>query len=361
LRRDLDRGRVALRRRTIIGDLRLSGVVSRPFSCIDCDFRGSLRAANVSFRQRINLSRSRIDGRADFTGSTFSGDALFIDTSWGDRVTFDDSDFDAKTNFRKALFRNKARFVRVGFRGPADFDTTVWRNGADFAAARFSDASFVRAFFETQHGLQLQPALDISDVDASRRLNLDLAEFEGEIAVDRMTTPALVLDPQEAAKHVEEPDVVDLLRRIESTAKDAQNFALANDAFYERQIILSRHYSRLRRVVDAVFYRGIAGYLVRPLHPVLTLFLLIAVLSIFRASRGSYARAGAARLQKVAAFSADVRRQFSLSLLEAVRWRSSIPPGKGLEVFTYRLLVVCALVALYADPTSRQIFEFLRG
>jgi hypothetical protein len=198
-------------------------------------------------------------------------------------------------------------------------------------------------------------------VDASRSLDFDLAGFKGEIAVGGLTTPVLVLDPHEAARHVEGPDVVDVLRRIESSAKDAQNFALANDAFYERQIVLSHHYSRPRRVVDAVFYRGIAGYLVRPFHPLLTLLVLTGVLSILRALRGSRARAGASRLRKMHAFSVDFHALFLRSLLEAVRWRSSIPPGKGLEVFTYRLLVVCALVGLYADPTFRQIFEFLRG
>ncbi len=361
LKREIERGRVARRGTTIVGDVMLSGVVSQPFSCIGCDFRGSLRATNVSFRQRINLSGSDFEGPADFSGSTFGGDAVFADTLWLDPVRFDDAAFAAETNFRRARFGSVARFERAEFRGRADFGVSEWRRGAAFAAARFSDASFARASFRTGTR-QFEPALDIHEVDASRRLDFGEAGFDGEIAVGGLTTPVLVLAPHEAAKHIRESDAVNLLRRIESSAKRAENFALANDAFYERQILLSHQYSTPRRVMDIVFYRTIAGYLVRPFRPLFTLLVLLAVLSIIRALRRSREAAGARRLERAAAFSSDFGERFKGGLVAAVRWRSSIPAGMGgVEVVTYRVLIVCALVGLYADPSTRQIFEFLRG
>jgi hypothetical protein len=348
----------------IVGDFVLRGtVVSAPFTCIGCDFRGSVIATNVSFRQRINLVGSRIEGAATFAGSTFSADALFPDTAWEGRVAFEDTEFAAEADFRDNRFFGAASFERARFRGRADFGSAHWLGGADFEAARFSDASFVRAIFDVH---DFRPALDISDVEASRKLDFDSAGFGGLIEARFLTASALVLDPREAAEHVRAFEAVDVLGLIESSAKDAQNFTLANDAFYERQKILSRQYSTPRRVLDFVFYRGMAGYLVRPVHPVFALLVLVTLLAVLRVliSRRTHTptEARRSRLQTSVGFGVDVREQIRRNILASVRWRTPVPRGvSGLEVVTYRILVVCALVGLYADPSARQIFEFLRG
>ena len=76
-----------------------------------------------------------------------------------------------------------------------------------------------------------------------------------------------------------------VLQTIEESAKARGDLAVANDAHYELRVIQSKHYGTVGHALDYVFYRGIAGYLVRPLRPILVLLGLALLLSVVREVR----------------------------------------------------------------------------
>ncbi len=75
----------------------------------------------------------------------------------------------------------------------------------------------------------------------------------------------------------ERPEVLAL---IESSANARGDLARANDAHYALEVLKSAHYSPPLRLLDLVFYRTIAGYFVRPLHPLLAVLALAALVTI---------------------------------------------------------------------------------
>ncbi len=311
----------------------------------------------ASFDDRVDFTGARFRF-ADFSDARFRGEASFADVTGDGNCRFDGADFAGLASFHRALFDSTVTFVRAEFHRRADFRLAVFDGPADFAVASFTDATFATARFAARPRPPREPGLILAEVDASGSLDFSSAEFVGPIDAFGMTADALVLNPHQAANHVFGPQVSDVLELIESSAKDKQNFSLANDAFYERQIILSHHYSAVQRALDVVFYRTVAGYLVRPQRPLLILVVLVWALAVIRTLRARRPY----RLRSMPALSRDLFQRAERSFLTAFRWRSEIPTGMNrLEVFTYRLLLICALIGLYADPTFRQIFEFLRG
>ena len=84
---------------------------------------------------------------------------------------------------------------------------------------------------------------------------------------------------------VEPSSLPSVLAMIESSAKARGDLGVANDAHYESLVIASRNYSWPIRVLDFVFYRTFAGYLVRPFQPLLALLALAAVVTAFQLAR----------------------------------------------------------------------------
>src|SRR4029450_6921283 len=77
-----------------------------------------------------------------------------------------------------------------------------------------------------------------------------------------------------------------VLGLIESSAKARDDLAHANQAHYARQALKSRQYAGWLHFLDFVFYRGIAGYFVRPFHPVVALLALASIFPLLRMPRG---------------------------------------------------------------------------
>jgi hypothetical protein len=75
---------------------------------------------------------------------------------------------------------------------------------------------------------------------------------------------------------------IEVLERVESTARANGRTGVANDARFE---LLSRRHDKLgqpQRFYDGMFYRDIAGYLVRPTHPLVWFLVLVGIGAVVR-------------------------------------------------------------------------------
>jgi hypothetical protein len=148
-----------------------------------------------------------------------------------------------------------------------------------------------------------------------------------------------------------------VLQLIEAGAKARGDLGVANDARFSLEVIESREEPLWRRVPNVVFYRLVAGYFVRPLHPIAALLLLVASVALVRTAGRTSAASRLARRLWVAMCA------FGHEFLDAL---ALIAPGGGqedrrggrIEAFVYRLLLVCALIALgNTNPTVREMFD----
>jgi len=158
-----------------------------------------------------------------------------------------------------------------------------------------------------------------------------------------------------------------VLKLIESTAKADGDLGTENDARYEIQVLASNKYSLALRVLDWVFYRQIAGYLVRPLHPLIAWLTFVALLAGYRLTRRKdlltypWSRPHRRLPRRIAALGVGAVR----SLEEFAEGLSSVGPRRpdeagqkrsALEANISRALVACIVVGLAsADPTLSQV------
>jgi hypothetical protein len=132
----------------------------------------------------------------------------------------------------------------------------------------------------------------------------------------------------------------------------------ANDAFYRLQVLRSRHYAWPLRVVDFVFYRGVAGYLVRPIHPLLVLLGLVLLAALLRMLQSAKRARPVGRVRTLAVYAGRYTGHVYGTATAAFKRSATEPLWPG-EVLVYRILLACALIGLYANQTIRQLVDLL--
>jgi hypothetical protein len=378
--------------------------------------RGRFDAADATFQQPLLLAKTFIGGTADFSSAIFANAADFTDAQFGriadfslarfgDDVDFSDSEFGDAAAFTSAVFARTASFRQTAFRGQATFEHVSFRGAATFRRARFArPVSFASSSFRStgtfsgdeffrSAGFQevsasgdldfsdayLGPAFDVSDLNCSSTVSFSnaLIPRQGRTYFGGFSAHGLVLDVdairliamQTAAAGLGARDLERrLLALTEATAKTSGAIATANDADYRLHVLASQTDPWPVRILDVVFYRLVAGYLVRPLQPLLTLLALAALLSLVRTRKlfiqvGRSARAG--ELGKASVWLADsftkllnecwntIARAFSRDALgDAPDARLS----SRLELLVFRVLVICILIGLAnSNSTLRQL------
>jgi hypothetical protein len=111
------------------------------------------------------------------------------------------------------------------------------------------------------------------DVAFGRRAMIELSDAE----IDE-----LVLSADDAVEKVDPGDRKRALTLVETTAKTHGEAAMANDADYALHALDARDDAWPFRVFDLLVYRWVAGYLVRPLRPLVALLLLAAFAAAVR-------------------------------------------------------------------------------
>jgi uncharacterized protein YjbI with pentapeptide repeats len=357
-------------------------------------FDGAVDFSLATFSNLVSFKTATFNRAARFGLAWFGGDAVFAGGTSAGGAVFARASFQGSTDFHAFTFdKSPITFEGAFFKGHSDFSDVCFAQ-VSFNRARFGDgATFAAATFA-----KVPPSVrpdTFGDVESDGDLNFSFAEihtpidFEtsdikgtlsfGDVTADidqglhflHVTAGAFEMSVGLALAAVNSEDQRSVLALIESSAKARGDLGTANDAHYARQVLKSQGYWLPWHVLDFVFYRTFAGYLVRPSNPLLTLLALAASMALYRAARAA-GRVG--RLARVAArTAAGLPRSFvqTLSLIVPARWlarkggeeAASIAADRSgaflqMEAFAYRVLFACTLIGLAnSNPTLRQMFD----
>jgi Pentapeptide repeats (9 copies) len=306
-----------------------------------------------AFEGPVTFDRATFRGTADFRQRCFGSRGRFAETDFARRVEFVQAEFLRGATFEDARLTGGATFRDAVFDEPAIFKHVTAGGSLDFTVASFlSDADFF--------GLLSDAALILDDAIFARRIDM------GELSA-----ASLVLDVDTVKRAYGDVEKREILRMIESSAKERGDLAVANDASFERRKLLSKEYGPIRRAWDVLVYRGLAGYLVRPKHPLIALAALAFLAALIRwplvlraqdsestnTRRASPSATVATLAWHVRSFLSEYWRTIRRTLRDK---QESEPEPQPLfvEVVIYRTLFVVALIGLAnSNPTLRQMVD----
>jgi hypothetical protein len=376
------------------GTLQLSGSqISGPMLMRRATFRAPVIAGPTggnpgytSFAGRVNFTFARFEDvasfvrasfahDADFTAARFADEAVFAQVTFGGQAVFERVSAPRGVDFRDSDFNATTSFAAAELGPPADFSDARFASFAGFSGTRFTrDGTFVGVVFGYDGGRTYGVAFDHATVE--RNLVFDLAQFsgranfrrtsaDGALSFERadlnppagkllvftdVSAGAFAMDVDAAQTVVQRSDRERVLELIETGAKARGDLGVANDARFSLEVMRSREQPWWKRIPNVVFFRVVAGYFVRPFHPIVALVLLVAIVALVRVGR---AAAGS--------FRSELSR-FAHEFLDAL---ALIVPGgddggRRLEALAYRVLVVCALIGFAnSNPTLREMFDAL--
>ena len=437
------------RRATFMNLVDLRGsTITGPVDMSEASFSGPAIFLNTFFGRKADLSLAAFGGLAmlqgahfkrsvDFSLARFEGDSIFALGGAKGRADFERSTFFGTADFGAYQFKGDASFTDANFRGRTDFSQVTFTKEAIFERTRFDQGATFQSgtFGESGNptgnlphkfdGVSAAGSLKFAfatfydrtsfkNVEAVGPLSFARAIFDATCEVlagttTKKTTQCIefeyvsaggfdmsVNDVRRAIRTPDEQRVA--LRMVESSAQARGDLALANDAHYELQAMKNR--ALIPHVLDVMFYRTIAGYFVRPLHPLLALLVLATMMSLVRAIRhganGARAAAGGspvgATSKKAGSDPAPSAREgtpaptprhqalhrggslafhtmqnlgheilTTLALIGRQRGDAGDAAGRRFEIFVYRVLVVLALIGFAnSNPTLRQMLDDLR-
>jgi len=345
--------------------------------------RGDADFSFVTFEDFVGFEGAIFFKRADFRLARFRTESVFADVDFDGVADFTAAIFGGPTRLGQADFED-ATFARADFQHRVDFNGAEFTREAEFARTRFAQgASFRGTFFFGRGSVRAasfeltssQGKLDFAGATFSNRATFknlvasstwfDGTTFSSDATVTMTGISASdLLLAIESVDRVQADDQRRVLRLIESSAKSRGDLTVANQAHYRLQVLASRDDILPRRIADGIFYRGLAGYFVKFWRPIVALFLLAFVVSVYRVrkeqpvavtaagnSRAQWIRHGTERSQRVL-------NEF-LETLALIGPGVSDPPRR-LERLTYRVLFVCGLLGLAnSNPTLRQMVDTL--
>lgn len=269
------------------------------------DAQGPASFVAAAFAHRASFSGVRADGltpRHPATGAG-CGPSLVSGGGFEQRVDFRQASFAGDVDFRQMCVVGTAAFSQTSFTGVMSAAQAHFSDEATFDGARFAGgASFVDAHFDA--------LTSFARVVAGGRLDFEAASFGGIPVFSHLGSTGVVsfVDARFRDKVIfdnvdaKELDLAfadvprmgaaraDVLVLIEDGARGRGNIALANQARFRRLALQGRTGSPLHRGADWFFYRVVAGYLVRPLRPLLWLLAAVLVASLLRTVGGASRR-----------------------------------------------------------------------
>lgn len=330
---------------------------------------------------------------AAFPAASFAHDSFFAHASFDREAHFEGAAFGGALDFRQARFGPLASFSEAAFGARADFSQISVPGLASFADARFGgDALFRQVLLgHDDEALVIEPTaaavpplLSFDHASLGGPLNLKYAKLFGGVQLGSVSAPSISLErsefgsgsslymddftagalsirPADLEEHLEAASEQKLaaLRVVEATAKADGDLGRANDARYRLQVLESADDPLVQRIGDVALYRGVAGYFVQPLRPVLWLLVVICAAALMRAVREQAhdaERPPPGRVVRAAS-------RFALALAYTVTPggdKDDTPPLRRLELTAYAALLGCFVLALAnTNPTLRQMVEGL--
>jgi uncharacterized protein YjbI with pentapeptide repeats len=395
--------------------------------------RPVLASALATFGGPVDFSLADFTSLVSFKTATFEHGARFTLARFGSDAIFAEGRSTGGAHFARASFQGSADFDGFQFESPVTFEGAFFKGHTDFSDASFAQVSFGRAVFGSGATFVAAsftkvcpyvPGDTFNDVESGEDLNFSFAEihspidfesigvegtfsFDGATAaiektgtatkkkvkvscngqteeIDQQTLQeieqrrlhflhttagALEMSVALALGAVNSEDRWSVLALIESSAKARGDLGTANDAHFASHVLKSQGYALPWHVLDFVFYRTFAGYLVRPSNPLVVLLVLAAAMALYRAARA--ATGEEARPVTVAArTAAGLPRSFvqTILLIVPARWVARDGGGAAsidrsgtflqIESFTYRVLFACVLIGLAnSNPTLRQMLD----
>jgi hypothetical protein len=411
-------GIVNLRGTTVGGKTNLSEAEFHSFFLAD---GGSAADTPTTFQDDADFTLARFSNLATFGNAVFTHGADFDLAKFESNVVFANACFGkifAGTCVRKKHVPENASFAETIFAGPVDFSTATFWTSAGFAEAEFlsaadftscnfnGDVAFDRASFahgatfldshfaahdnqDSFHGASSGGnlnfnyatlwATDFSNIDVVGTVSFedstvpkDASYPAPKLSFSQAATSRFVMKTDDALDSVAGDDRTLVLRMIESSAAERNDLGTANDAHYARLKLESQNEWWGLRVLNTVFYQTIAGYLVRPLHPVLALVALAVAVTLVRvvhsgAGDGSTSPPRPAGDEtperahhRALALEHRFRTSFftTMALIGPKRGDDKEREGRQFEILTFRVLVACALIGFAnSNPTLRQMLD----
>lgn len=362
-------------------DLALTTFVGRA-KFDDTTFNNSFSATAMTSEGDFSLMDGRLLRGADFATVRFGDTSRFDRTVFSENVSFEGAQFAGPTSFQLSKFNETAYFFESAFDDTSDFTSARFSGTAVFDRTRFRDDATFRF-------VQGADSVSFREAQAVGELNLEAAFLRRGIALNVVSADTIVLEGTridqngslimtpdyvrglrmdvEMARHVVgEPTQIRVLEVLEETASADGDTSAANDARYTLLALSSQQHGFVVRALDTVFYRGLAGYLVRQRHPLVALFLLfLAASSIrtvleYRMSHHDGATTWSARLAQVGT---SARRGVAHSTPRVfTKSDETASAAAKLEVRAYAAILALLLIAVgNANPTVREVIDALQG
>lgn len=302
---------------TVKGDLDLTGATFNDRASFDGTmFVGVGHVIASRFLGGVSLRRTSFRGPVTFDETHVAGEALFAESTFEAGATFSGTTFEGGANFFRALFKGDGVFTAAIFKGPANFFLAVFRKTASFDRAELGAGGNFRATHfdyegatpdEAEKGSDTEIEVKFDNVHSAGPLDFDGATFadtvsftqfassgpvslegilivRGEILIERnFSVGDLEMDVESVRKVSGTKEI--LLQLIERSAQRRGDLSVANDARYELLSLQGKESTGVKGFVDTAFYRGVGGYLVRPLHPVAAFLVLLMVGTLVRSVR----------------------------------------------------------------------------
>lgn len=387
---------------------------------------GSANLQVVTFAHRTTFDGARFQQSFDARYMTARGDSSFSEAAFGATADFAHALFQRTANLTGTTFVGRARFNRALFGGPTSVQQSSFLRPVEFQRVRFdagADLSFVefgaranfdRAFFGSATSfryVQSLGLLSMKDAQVRDALDFDHAYLAAGISLPGVVTSgvlslrgalidhrqtmrleplratSLLFDIADTTRIAGPLEEIAALEILEDTATAGDELRLANEARYRLLALQGGRQPRAQRLLDAVFYRAIAGYLVRPTHPLSWLVVVLAIASLARAigywrvdrrqrqvgdasvatpprrrRLGRDVRAAGSAL--VAGGSESIRRALTRggggdeSPLES----TAAARATAVESFAYRALVALLLISIgNSSATIREVIDAIHG
>ena len=351
------------------------------------DAKAARKSCDATVPDTTDFQLARFDAGATFATDAIYGDADFRRALFTGTADLSNMRFLQQAMFDGTEFQGAVNLGAGNFKCSSSFESARLDKGASFVATTFPAQSDAPDISDSFQGLQCGGTLDFSFAELGRSVSFKNMVVNGgitfhgaklmsngEVTWANVAATSLDMDVGQAKKAIDSTDLPTVLADIESSAKASGDLGRANDADYELKVLASNQRGWFGHAVDVVFYRTMAGYLVRPLQPLAALLILAAIMTLVHAGRKAWPHPAATsrgwwnRCKSEAGRIRRILPPLGTAYLETL---ALVVPGKGpspsqrpirwLEVIAYRLLFVCMLIGLAnTNPTLRQMLDAIR-
>ena len=230
-----------------------------------------------------SLEAGRADAEVLFRNATFARDLELSGRSFNGGLVATGSRVQGRLAIRSAVIEGDARLDRVVV---DDLDATGvevrvrTQSGATCGQRVLSalgelDLSDLRAQSITL-SQALVDELKLQGAQVTGRANLELDTLTCNASFDGFSAADLSIDFS-AIDRAAPSARLTMLQTVAETAREAGDLDLANEATYRRFVELNRDDPFPKRTLDTVFLRGMTGYFVKPLRPLVCLLVLLLI------------------------------------------------------------------------------------